>query len=144
MGLFNHSIFLLEWNKININNGSLLTRNILSEVCIVRKDGTVKQRWMAKCGWGCANGKNKKTLPNLSTLPNWSQKNKKTSPKKWRRPHIKMKTNSPKKPAISNLTRGCKQNLIIQLKLTYQTYLSNPTWPTSFLQRNILFELKKK
>ena len=40
-----------------------------SAVCIVRKDGTVKQRCVAKFGWGCANGENKKTSSNLSTLP---------------------------------------------------------------------------
>ena len=38
-------------------------------VCIVRKDGTVKQRFVAKFGWGFANGENKKTSSNLSTLP---------------------------------------------------------------------------
>ena len=36
-------------------------------VCIVSKDGTVKQRWVAKCGWGFANGEIKKTSPILST-----------------------------------------------------------------------------
>ena len=29
----------------------------------------VKQRCVAKFGWGCANGENKKTSSNLSTLP---------------------------------------------------------------------------
>ena len=45
-------------------------------ICIVRKDVTVKQR--------CANGENKKTSPNLSTLP-------RKQPKKIRRPHPKIK-----------------------------------------------------
>ena len=44
-------------------------------VCIVRKDGTVKQRFVANCGWGCANGENKKTSSNLSTLPKKQPKN---------------------------------------------------------------------
>ena len=35
-------------------------------VCIVRKDGTAKQRWVAKCWRGSANGENKETSPNLS------------------------------------------------------------------------------
>jgi hypothetical protein len=56
-------------------------------------------------GWGCANGENKKTSPNLSTLPRKQPKNeedlthkmKMTSPKnedhltqKWRWPHPKI------------------------------------------------------
>ena len=44
-------------------------------VCIVRKDGTVKQRFVANCGRGCANGENKKTSSNLSTLPKKQPKN---------------------------------------------------------------------
>ena len=36
-------------------------------VCSVSKDGTVKQRWVAKFGWGSANGEIKKTSPILST-----------------------------------------------------------------------------
>ena len=42
---------------------------------IVRKDRTVKQRWVAKCGWGCAGGENKKTSLNLSTFPRKQPKN---------------------------------------------------------------------
>ena len=49
---------------------------------IVRKDRTVKQRWVAKCGWGCAGGENKKTSLNLSTFPRKQQNMKKTSSKK--------------------------------------------------------------
>ena len=40
-------------------------------VGILRKDGTVKQRWVAKF----ANGENKKTSPDLSTLPKNQPKN---------------------------------------------------------------------
>ena len=68
-------------------------------VCIVRKDGTVKQSCVAKC----ANVENKKTSPNLFTLPKKQSKNeedliqklKTTSHKNEDKLTQKMKTTSP-------------------------------------------------